>query len=235
MAYTVKLHKFEGPLDLLLFLIRKNEVDIYDIPITIITSQYLEYINIMRTLDLDIASEYILMAATLMRIKAQMLLPKPEVEEEVEDPRKEIVARLLEYQQYKELAQSLAKMEDQQRHFYPRTFFYLDDNGFEETVSQSSNVSLFDLISTFKEVLDRASQKSYHDVDEVEVSVDEQISYLIDRLDLKGEALFIDLIAHFTNRVVIIATFLAILELVRRGAIVVRQSSQFGEIWIYKV
>jgi segregation and condensation protein A len=235
MAYTVKLHKFEGPLDLLLFLIRKDEVDIYDIPISNITVQYLEYLDVMQSLDLEIASDYILMAATLMRIKAQMLLPKPDLEEDIEDPRNEIVNRLLEYQKYKEIAVSLAKMEDEQRDYYSRSFFYFDDNGFEDTVVQSSNVSLFDLIATFKKVIDRANQKSYHDVNEVEISVEEQVVYLIEQLSMKGEALFVDLISEFKNRVVIIATFLAILELIRRGTIIVRQSSPFGEIWIYKV
>jgi segregation and condensation protein A len=235
MAYTVKLNKFEGPLDLLLFLIKKNEVDIYDIPITTITAQYLEYLDIIQSLDLEIASDFILMAATLMRIKAQMLLPQPELEEEFEDPRKEIVERLIEYKKYKELAKGLAEMEDNQRHFFPRTFFYLEDNGFEDSVLHASNVSLFDLIAVFKEVIERASHKSYHNVAEVEISIDEQITYLLDQLALKGEALFIDLISDFKNRVVIIATFLAILELIRRGLIIVRQSSPFGEIWIYKV
>ena len=235
MAYTVKLNKFEGPLDLLLFLIKKNEVDIYDIPITTITAQYLEYLDIMQSFDLEIASDFILMAATLMRIKAQMLLPQPELEEEFEDPRKEIVDRLIEYKKYKEFAKGLAEMEDNQRHFFPRTFFYLDDNGFEETVLQESNVSLFDLIAAFKMVMERASKKSYHDIAEVEITIDEQITYLLDQLSLKGEALFVDLISDFKSRIVIIATFLAILELIRRGLIIVRQSLPFGEIWIYKV
>lgn len=234
MAYTVKLHTFEGPLDLLLFLIRKNEVDIYDIPITEITIQYLEYLDLMQSLDLEIASDFILMAATLMRIKAQMLLPQPELEEELEDPRKEIVDRLLEYQKYKEIAQGLAELEDHQRDFYPRSSFHLEGNGFEEEVVRCSEVSLFDLIATFKQVMDRARQQSYHNIREVEISVDEQIAYVSEQLTIKEEALFIDLISEFKSRVVIIATFLAILELIRRGTIVVRQTSPFGEIWIYK-
>ena len=235
MAYTVKLQKFEGPLDLLLFLIRKHEVDIYDIPIAEITTQYLEYIEIMKALDLEVASEYILMAATLMRIKAAMLLPRPELEEEEEDPRKEIIEKLLEYQKFKEVASSLAELEDKQRDYYPRSYFSFEGNGFEEESHSSENVSLYDLIACFKEVLKKTTDKSYHDILETEISIEEQVDYLLDQIEMKRQVLFIDLISSFTNRILIVATFLAVLELMKRKIIVVRQSSPFGEIWIYKV
>ncbi|MCI0447359.1 segregation/condensation protein A, partial [bacterium] len=125
MPYRVKLEAFEGPLDLLLFLIKKSEVDIYDIPIADITQQYLEYLEIITQLDLEGAGDFILVAATLIRIKAQMLLPKPPLEEgeEEEDPRAELVRRLLEYQRFKEVAVQMSDLENHQRLLFPRAFF----------------------------------------------------------------------------------------------------------------
>ncbi len=122
MSYKVKLEVFEGPLDLLLYLIKKEEVNIYDIPIAKITDQYLEYLELMQLMDLDIAGEFLVMAATLMHIKSRMLLPPDQLEEEEaeEDPRAELVRRLLEYKKFKEAASQLATMESQQKHFFPR-------------------------------------------------------------------------------------------------------------------
>src|SRR5512136_2432208 len=141
MAYKVKLESFEGPLDLLLFLIKKNEVDIYNIPVATITQQYLEYLEIIQLLDLESASDFIFMAATLMRIKAQMLLPKPSIDEEdeaVEDPRRELVYRLLEYKRFKDAAMGLAEKEDQARQLYPRGTFAIERAGLEEEMLASS-------------------------------------------------------------------------------------------------
>ncbi|MFX0141547.1 MAG: segregation and condensation protein A, partial [Candidatus Hodarchaeota archaeon] len=159
MSYRVKLHTFEGPLDLLLFLIRKNEVDIYDIPIADITKQYLEYLEIIQILDLDFAGDFIILAATLIRIKLQTLLPKPQLDEDEEDiidPRLELVTRLLEYKRFKEIAHKLHDLEDGQFGIYPRAFFEFNrDERVEEEVTLSEDVSLFSLIQVFKQIIDR--------------------------------------------------------------------------------
>ncbi|MCR4437561.1 MAG: segregation/condensation protein A [bacterium] len=234
MSYTVCLQKFEGPLELLLFLIRKNEVDIFDIPIAEITAQYLQYLDLMRYLDIDLAGEFIFMAARLMHIKAQMLLPRPEeLEEEQEDPRAELVQRLLEYQKYKQVAVGLSELEERERDHFPRLQVALDRDGYAEEEWDAQEVSLYDLVAAFSVLLERASSVTYHEIREAEASVDEQITYILDYLHTHGEALFADLIAGLESKLVMIATFLALLELMRRGAVVVRQSAPFAEIWIY--
>ncbi len=236
MPYTVRLQKFEGPLELLLFLIRKNEVDIFDIPIAEITAQYLQYLDLMRYLDIDVAGEFILMAARLMHIKAQMLLPRrEEVEEEQEDPRTELVQRLLEYQKYKLIAAGLSEMEERERDYYPRALISVDGDGYAEEEWDGQPVSLYDLVAAFSVVLERAAHVTYHEIREAEASVEEQITYVLDYLSTHGEALFADLIRGLSSKLVVIATFLALLELMRRGVVVVRQSAPFGEIWIYRV
>ncbi|NOZ55874.1 MAG: segregation/condensation protein A [Calditrichaeota bacterium] len=236
MPYKVQLENFEGPLDLLLYLIRKNEVDIYDIPIAEITRQYLEYLDVIQHLDLDRASEFILMAATLIRIKAQMLLPRPELEEdeEYEDPRQELVQKLLEYQRFKTVAEALAERETEHRDLLPRSFFYFEGNG-HDSEPPAPSVSLFDLIAVFKEVMQRAPERDYHAVQPLPVTVEEQIEYVVDYLAERGHALFADLIRELPDRLTMVVTFVAILELIRRGAVQVRQASPFGEIWIQKV
>ncbi len=235
MSYRVQLQNFEGPLDLLLHLIRKNEVDIYDIPIAEITRQYLEYLAVIEMLDLDRASDFILMAATLIRIKAQMLLPRPEgEEEEYEDPRQELVQKLLEYQRFKPVAEELAAREVQHRDLYPRSFFHVEGNGHDEE-DAGSRASLFDLIAVFKEVMARAPERDYHAVAPPPVSVEEQMDYVLDYLGARGHALFADLIRELPDRLTMVVTFVALLELIRRGMIVARQASPFGEIWIQRV
>jgi segregation and condensation protein A len=240
MPYRVKLTNFEGPLDLLLFLIKKNEVDIYDIPIASITQQYLEYVAILQMLDLEGAGDFILLAATLIRIKAQMLLPKsPEAEEvEEEDPRQELVRRLLEYQRYKEVAEHLAVFEANERHFYSRGHldFNFDDHDFSEGVDYpKSNVSLFDLMAVFKQVLMRVPKDIQHRVERIPISVEEQIEYLQQELQINKQLLFISLLQKLPSKIYMIVTFIALLEMMKRGMATATQSGPYGEIWINKV
>ena len=171
--YGVKLDLFEGPLDLLLFLIQKNEIDIYDIPIADITRQFLEYVEIIQRLNLEVAGDFVVMAATLMRIKSRMLLPSdPEAEEEEGDPREELVRRLLEYQQFREVA---AWMDDQQTEY--RDVFYrgasmdLEDIRKQE-VGEFRPVSLFELLRAFKQAMDAAPKADFHEVTRVDVTTD---------------------------------------------------------------
>lgn len=239
MAYKVQLEKFEGPLDLLLFLIKKNEVDLFDIPVSEITQSYLEYIEVIQLLDLEGASDYIYMAATLIRIKAKMLLPKPpvEVDEEEEDPRDELVRRLLEYQRFKEVAMQMVDYETSRKQLFVRRYFDFDSdsNGQDEDrlLAPDNSISLFDLISIFKDLLHRAPKVTEHSIESIPVTIEEQINYIIRELDAHdGEVLFYEMIEKVASRIAMIVTFLALLELLRQGEIETTQSSMFGEIWI---
>jgi segregation and condensation protein A len=238
MPYRVKLTNFEGPLDLLLFLIKKSEVDIYDIPIAAITQQYLEYVAILQMLDLEGAGDFILLAATLIRIKAQMLLPKPpeESEEEEEDPRQELVRRLLEYQRYKEVAGHLSEFEISERDFYARGHFDLnfDDHDFSDWATPG-DVSLFDLMTVFKQVLMRMPKDIQHTVERIPISVEDQIEYVMQELQISKQLLFINLLQKLPSKIYMIVTFIALLEMIRRGLVAATQSGPFGEIWINKM
>lgn len=237
MAYRIKLQNFEGPLDLLLFLIKKNEVDIYDIPIADITKQYMEYVEIIQMLDLEGASEFILLAATLIRIKAKMLLPRPksdDEDEEIIDPRMELVTRLIEYKRFKELSFKLSDIEDTQRNFFQRGFYPDAERDSEDGIELDEDVSLFSLISVFKQVLDRMPKETYHHVEDIQISLEEQIEFIINNLQKVKQISFVDLIAHLRSKLIVVVTFMAILELMKRGDIVARQSMPFGEIWIVR-
>ena len=234
MAYRVRLKNFEGPLDLLLFLIKKNEVDIYDIPIAAITKQYLEYVEIIKLLDLEVASEFILLAATLIRIKAKMLLPRPadDEEEEIIDPRMELVTRLLEYKRFKEVAYKLADLENERSHLFNRGYHESLEDGDDDEIHFGEDVTLFSLITTFKQVLDRMPKETYHEVEDIKISLEEQIDYILDYVKEDRRVAFYDLIVKLSDRLIVIVTFIALLELIRRGEVIARQSVPFGEIWI---
>jgi len=234
MAYRIKLDNFEGPLDLLLFLIKKNEVDIYDIPIAEITAQYLEYVEIIKLLDLESAGEFILLAATLIRIKAKMLLPRPQPDEEEEiiDPRMELVSRLLEYKRFKELAIKLSDLEDEQSKVFPRGYYDDYEPETEAGIELAKDVTFFSLISAFKQVLDRMPKESFHHVELIQTSLEEQIDYILSRLVGGKQITFVELVSHVRDRIIIVVTFMALLELIKRGELITRQSKAFGEIWI---
>ena len=180
-AYTVRLEMFEGPLDLLLHLIQKNEVDIFNIPIALITEQYLETLNVMKVLNLDTAGEYLLMASTLLHIKSKMLLPTSteEEEEEGEDPRAELVRRLLEYQKYKEAAAELERGPMLDRDVFVR--LVASDEG-ESKGEERIEVNLFELLDVFRQVLERAKPESFHEVILDRVSVEEKVQDILSLL-----------------------------------------------------
>jgi len=235
MAYKIKLDIFEGPFDLLLFLIRKNEVDIYDIPIHDITAQFLEYIELMKILDLEIAGEFIEMVAILMRIKARMLLPKPAhiTDEEYEDPRTELVEKLIAYKQYREADAEMYRIEEERRKRYARTSFLLpltDAAVSNETYLE--NVSLFDLLLAFKKALDAMPKITYHEVRRIEVTVEQQQQYILNKMGEQTMLTFQTLMADIKERIVIIVTFIALLEMIKNRQIEVRQSEVFGDIRI---
>jgi len=222
-VYRVQLNNFEGPLDLLLFFIKRDELDIYDIPISYITQQYLEYVNLMEELDLDVASEFILMASMLMSVKAKMMLPREDDDsEEIDetDPRYELVQKLLEYKRYKEMAIKMADIDEETRKRYKRGYLDADDVDQQATGEALKDVTLFDLISAFRKVLtDIERQRVVHKVNKVETTIEEQSEFVLNRLSEAGRQSFASLCKSLTNKVVIVVTFLAILEMIKEQQI----------------
>jgi segregation and condensation protein A len=231
MTYQVRLSEFEGPLDLLLHLIRRDKINIYDIPISHITQEYLSYIEIMKELELEVAGEFFVMAATLMRIKAQMLLPRRiDMEDEEQDPREELVRNLLEYKKFKEAAQHFSVMEEDRRKVFTRP------TGAQGLVDESDHpieVSVFDLLGAFKKVMDDLRKQISYRVERESVSVEEKIAIIRARLKSEREVLFTELFEAGFTKVDIIVTFLALLELIRLGEMIARQMTRGSDIWLY--
>ncbi len=229
-TYEIKLDVFEGPLDLLLYLIRKNEVDIYDIPIALITRQYMEYIDAMKSLNLDLAGEYLVLAATLTHIKSRMLLPpSEEEEEEEEDPRQELVRQLLEYEAFKEAALGLDRMKILGRDVFSRDHIF-DDSGEEgETLRE---IGIFELVEAFRRVTLGADQHDIMEIDVEKISLSERINDIVDELEKRGELTFSDLLGETGSRKRLIYTFLAILELMKLRIIRAYQAVPYGVIRI---
>ncbi|MED3646802.1 segregation/condensation protein A [Halalkalibacterium halodurans] len=242
--YSVKLDTFEGPLDLLLHLINQAEVDIYDIPVALITEQYMAYIHTMQELQLDVASEYLVMAATLLQIKSKMLLPKQEeifdetFEYEEEDPREELMFRLIEYRRYKEAAQELKEKEGERSQVHTRLPDNLDDYLTEEERQRQSiqGVTLFDMLAAYQKLLKRRaySRPRTSTVKVEEYSIDERMTdILIDLEKCNGKCRFQDLFVE-KGRGHMVVTFLAMLELMKTDAIYCEQNENFADIWIYR-
>ncbi|MBI3988238.1 MAG: segregation/condensation protein A [candidate division NC10 bacterium] len=232
MAYQVKLEVFEGPLDLLLHLIDENQIDIYDIPIARITKEYLTYLASTPQLDLDGAGEFLLMAATLIHIKSQMLLPKEEGEDELqaEDPRTPLVERLLEYKRFKLAAAGLRRLEERQQLVYVREEF-----GEGETPEGPLEIPLLDLLVAFRKILKRTSEIPVLVIEQEEIQIEERMASLLNRLAQESPLTFSSLFHGEQRRLGVIVTFLALLELLRQGAARARQSVPFGEIMIYRM
>lgn len=234
--YKVQLEVFEGPLDLLLYLIKKDELDIYDIPIERITSQYLQYMDLMRMLDLNIAGEFIVMAATLMMIKSRMLLPPEEraalEEEEEEDPRWELVRQLVEYKKFKDAAMHLEGLEERQADVFGR-------GSDAATLGPAGDValhdvSIFDLISAFNDVLKKVKTEELREIFAERYTVAEKIDMIVNMIQTQNRISFSSLFIHVGSRYEIVCTFLAVLELIRLKQIVAQQEQSFGEILIVK-
>lgn len=237
-VYEVRLETFQGPLDLLLHLIREHEIDIYDIPIAVITEQYLEYIAFMESLDLSLAGEFLEMAATLIRIKVRMLLPPAvDEEEEQEDPRRQLVEKLLEYKKFKEAATHLSGREDERKeHFQhgvdPRVYREIDEEIFE-TEDILRDVTLFDLVDVLRDVLTRVPRRvDVHAVDLEQTTVEEQIGRVRSILEERGSVEFRDLLASATTRAGIVTTFIALLELIKMAVLRAVQERPFGTILV---
>lgn len=230
--YTIKLTDFEGPLDLLLFFLKRDELDIYDIPISKITKEFLDYVHFMESLDLEVAGEFLVMAAELMQIKVKMLLPPEPGEEEEEDPRANLVKRLVEYKRFKEMAGEMSGLEDQRRRIYERRYHESDPKIMTETEDDNllRDVSLFDLIASFKFAMDRMPKRFTHEVIRLNVTVEEQIAFLKEFFSRRSEVTFMELMTILGERIRIVVTFLALLELIRGKEIIARQQEPFGEL-----
>jgi segregation and condensation protein A len=233
MSYKVRLEIFEGPLDLLLYLVKKNHFNIYDIPVAKVTEQYLEYINLMQFLDLNIAGEFLVMAATLMQIKSKMLLPAEQTQEqeEEEDPRQELVRRLLEYEKFKEIAESLRQKEAAQQEVFkrPKPQGTGEISGTEEAYFEAS---IFDLINAFTRVLKEVPKDIFYEVIKDEFTIEEKIHNILHALLVSASLSVSKLFSEAKNKIEIIVTFLAILELIRMKEIIIFQKELFSEIEI---
>lgn len=236
MSYEIKLDVFEGPLDLLLFLIKKNEIDIYNIPVALIAGQYLETIDAMRSLNLDLAGEYLVMAATLAHIKSRMLLPAPaldDAEDEGEDPRAELVKQLLEYQMYKEAAGLLSERPLLERDVF-KLGAPLDRAPDVEKMDESQiEVDLFELVKAFRRVLAGLEAVESLEFDTEKLSLAERIGEIMELLSTEGQVSFSELVRDKISRKRVVYTFLAILELIKLRMATVFQAEPFGEIRLF--
>jgi segregation and condensation protein A len=220
--YRVQLKNFEGPLDLLLFFIKRDELDIYDIPISYITNQFLEYISLMEELDLDVASEFILMASMLMSIKAKMMLPQEDSGEELDehDPRYELVQQLLEYKRYKEMAEKMENIEEEAQKKHYRGNLEADQVEKKASGEALKDVTMFDLMASFKKVLtDIKKQHTVHHVEKVQHTIEEQTEYVLERLQTQGRTAFRAMCMELQSKTKIVVTFLAILEMLKERQI----------------
>jgi len=236
-AFPVKLSNFEGPLDLLLHLIKKNEVNVHDIPIALITRQYLDAIHLLQEMNLDIAGEFLVMAATLIHIKSKMLLPRPEtaagVEGEEEDPRDALVRRLLEHQKFKAAAELLHEREQLRSAQWLRPDARVADIGGDD-YEPDLEVDLFSLLSAFQSVVERAKLRPKVLLPPEQMPVEVRIEQLLARLSETDACGFEELFADVDDRGGLIVTFLALLEMIRLKLVRVFQSASFGPIRIYK-
>jgi len=238
---NVKIDAFEGPLDLLLHLIDKSEVDIYEISVAEITDQYVEYIRQMQKLELEIASEFLVMAATLLAIKSRMLLPKKEdlsfqpmfdIDVEEIDPREELIQRLIEYKKFKELAFQLRDKEAERSKVFTRPPENLSAFIETEQVNPVANTSLFDLLNAFQKVLEEKKSTPMSKIDRDEISIEGRMTQIRSIIKERNKIPFSQLFDQYWTKDQVIVTFLAVLEMMKKKEIYCEQSTLFSEIWI---
>lgn len=235
--YRIKLNEFEGPLDLLLFFIQRDELDIHNIPISKITNEFCEYVHYMQVLDLEVASEFILMAATLIQIKAKLMMMGEidEIEEE-EDPRYELVKRLLEYKRYKDASIDVANLEEEQRRIFHRNDFsgdYKIDESVEEDMS-IQNLTLYNLIKAYKFAMEHQPKEVIHNIMRLNVSLEEQVEQIQDACNNMEYVSFLELIAGM-EKIRIVVTFIAILEMIKNEIIGIRVNDTLTDFAIFKI
>jgi segregation and condensation protein A len=236
-VYKIKLNTFEGPLDLLLFFIRRDELDIYDIPISRITKEFVDYLHLLEKLDLEIAGDFLLMAATLMQIKVRMLLPK-EIDEKGEeiDPRTDLVNALIEYRRYKEMSEEFSYLEANQRKISFRGNYNNDAAEHQPELNVLlKNITIYDLIKAFQNAIMEKPPEDVHEVKKLNVSIDEQIEFIMNRIRDLGKINFINLVKGITEKIRIVVTFIALLELIKMGEVGLIESPNFNDFEIYRI
>ncbi len=234
MTYSVHLENFEGPLDLLLYFIRRDEIDIYDIPIANITVEFMETIDEMKKLNINVAGEFILMAATLMRIKSRMLLPREEFDEEdvIIDPRKELVNQLLEYSRFKDTAATLDMYATERNQVFPAGKTFNVVGAPEEFNVMLKDITLYDIARTFKVAMDNMPVIQAYELNREPIHLDDQKELVMRSFDGDGRLRFSTLINQLDSKIAIVVTFLALLELIRIHQITIIQNELFGELEI---
>jgi len=242
MTYEIKLPQFEGPFDLLLFFIERDELDIYDIPIAKIADDFLAYVHTMENLNIDLASEFILVAATLMRIKAKMLIPRKDVDEQGNeiDPREELIQRLLEYKAYKEVTEDLRRKEESRSMSFPRGNVEVELQSLAEEAladAELESLTLYRLLQAFKRVMERfeyAKAHPVHTIIKYSYSVQEEQDLIHEKLSKKPRIDFEDIFANIENRIHAIITFLALLEMINNQVVRILAGEGVNNFWIEK-
>ncbi|CEI83791.1 Segregation and condensation protein A [Oceanobacillus oncorhynchi] len=242
-GYEVKLEKFEGPLDLLLHLINHYEIDIYDIPVAQITQQYMDYIHTMQHLELNIASEYLVMASTLLAIKSQMLLPKQEFEEEemdeayMEDPREELMQRLIEYRKYKEAAEALKEKEAKEQQVYTRSPVVFDFKDVLPENVNAGNASVFDMIGALKKMMQRNQWKEPQDtvIERTEIPIEKRMDEVLQQVKSSKNGIAFYALFPVPTKSYIVSTFVAVLELMKKREVYAIQENHFEELYVYSM
>ena len=233
MTYNIQLEKFEGPLDLLLYFIRRDELDIYDIPISKITEDFIETINEWKRLNMLIAGEFIVMASTLMRIKARMMIPRVELDEDgdIIDPRTELMQQLIDYKRFRNAADLLNNMAEERSQYYTRKLdMQIKDDEDENLDSFFKDVSLFDLAKLFKNAMDSRPVLSPFELNKEPIKLEQQKELILGYFDGDGKLSFNNLLGILKSRMEVIVTFLAILDLVKEGTCTVHQANVFSDI-----
>ncbi|MGK7391199.1 MAG: segregation and condensation protein A [Candidatus Cyclobacteriaceae bacterium M2_1C_046] len=242
MSFEIKLPLFEGPFDLLLFFIERDELNIHDIPISRITGDFLDYLHRLEEMNIEVASEFILVAATLMKIKSKMLLPRPQLDEEGNeiDPREELVKHLLEYKKYKSVLEQLQSMEEEELQKEKRGNGLKEIRKLSETTnveSELQDVDLYKLLKVFQRVVERFEEeqnKPRHEVIEYPYTISKQKEHILQKLNLQSRIAFTNLIEEEPTKVYVIFNFLAILELIQLQEITLHLGEGFNNFWIEK-
>ncbi|PAV29540.1 segregation/condensation protein A [Virgibacillus profundi] len=238
-AYQVKLDAFEGPLDLLLHLIKQYEIDIYDIPVAQITEQYMNYIHTMQRLELNVASEYLVMAATLVAIKSQMLLPKQEIDEDMddyeEDPREELMQRLIEYRQFKHAAEKLKDKELDANQIFTRPPVVFDNQIAKKALMNQGDISIYDMLGALDKMFERKKWNEPLDtkVKRAEIPIDERMKDVLELVRGSKQGISFDQLFTTKSRSHIVVTFMALLELMKSNEIFCKQKNNFDELIVF--
>lgn len=227
-SYKAELEGIKAPLGVLLYLIKRDNVDIYDIPIAKITKDYLGYLDLMEELQIDLAGEFFVMAATLMRIKVQMLLRR---DDEIEDPREELVRNLVEYRKMVEAAQSMKAMEDRRYGVFTRP---VPQNEKELRAEPEIELNLFEIMRAFRDIMSQFETQKVREVQPEEFTIEEKIDVVVAKLAETPQIMFREFFTGASSRIEVVVTFMAILELMKRAAIRCVQEGAFGEIWVYR-